>query len=92
MLLSEFLWKDPTTIWKNAHKIFTYDPWKSLRDRCSKIREQLKEDRHVHAYGRIVNQGKATYEINVRSSSAYPVEIIGFHTASQKMGPSTLFE
>ena len=59
----------------------------NLRDRCSKIREQLKEDRQVHAYGRIVNQGKGTYEINVRNSSAYPLEIIGFHTASQKWDP-----
>ena len=27
------------------------------------------------------------YEINVRNSSAYPVEIIGFHTSSQKWDP-----
>jgi len=87
LLLAEFLWKDPTTIWKNAHKIFTYDPWKNLRDRCSKIREQLKEDRPVHAYGRLVEQGKCLYEINVRNSSAYPVEIIGFHTSIQKWDP-----
>ena len=27
LLLSELMWEDPTTIWKNARKIFEYDPW-----------------------------------------------------------------
>lgn len=87
LLLAEFLWDDPTTIWKNANKIFKYDPWVNLNDRIARIREELQEERPLHAYCRLIDTGSNKIEICLRNSTSYPSEILSLSYLGEDFEP-----
>ena len=90
LLLCEFLWKGPTIIWKNYHKIFKYNPWENLFNRCAKIKSELSEKRLVNVHGFKLHSSGNDYKVVVRNSTAYPVEIISLQTSNQKWLPQNL--
>jgi hypothetical protein len=78
LILSEFLWKDPTTIWKNARKIFSFDPYVNLRLRCEKIIRELSEDHLLYSYA-TVRKDKNSLMITLRNTTTQPIEIVNLH-------------
>ena len=78
LILSEYLWEDPTTIWKNARKIFSFDPYENLRVRCEKITRELSEDQIVYSYAR-VRKDKNSILITLRNTTTQPIEIVSLN-------------
>jgi hypothetical protein len=78
LILSEYLWEDPTTIWKNARKIFSFDPYVNLRERCEKITRELSEDQIVYSYAK-VRKDKNLILITLRNTTTQPIEIVSLN-------------
>ena len=74
LLLKEFIGKDPTTIWKNAYKIFKFDPYQELRNRSAQIKKELNEKDIIYCFA-IPDKKKNKLTITLRNTTSQPVEI-----------------
>ena len=85
LLLSELLWQDPTTIWKNARKIFEYDPWLNFQKRVKIIRNELEENRPLFAHFRVSEDNSSEIKVTLRNCTTYPLEIVSIQHLNKKV-------
>jgi hypothetical protein len=85
LLLSELLWEDPTTIWKNARKIFEYDPWVNFKKRIKKIRDELEENRPLFAHFRVSEDNLSEIKVTLRNCTTFPLEIVSILHLNEKV-------
>jgi len=85
LLLSELMWEDPTTIWKNARKIFEYDPWVNFQKRVQKIRNELEESRPLFAHFRVSENNSSEIKVTLRNCTTYPLEIVSIQHLNEKV-------
>ena len=88
LLLCELLWEDPTTIWKNASKIFEYDPWINLQKRIKKVRNELSESRPLYAQFQILENNQSKIAVTLRNCTTYPLEIVSLEHLNEKVNLS----
>ena len=74
LLIKEFIGKDPTTIWKNAYKIFEFDPYSELIGRVAQIKKELDEKDIIYCFAK-PDKKNNKLTITIRNTTSQPVEI-----------------
>jgi hypothetical protein len=77
LLFREMFFSSPERIWKNDGDLLSYDPWKIIKERSARMRNELNNEQPIVAFGR-PDKELHSYEIVVKNTTKQPVEIAGF--------------